>query len=101
IASTIRSSTIADPFYDYNPKTGKEEPAFSSKDNVTVMAVDNLPGELPRNASVDFGDGLINNVFPHLFGHDDLDIIKRATILKEGALTEKFAYLADYAAGKE
>lgn len=101
IASTIRASTIADPFYDYNPQTGDEEPAFSRIGNVTVMAVDNLPGELPRNASVDFGQGLLDNVFPHLFGHDDLDIIKRATIIEEGKLTGKFAYLADYAAGKE
>jgi len=99
IASTIRASNIEEPFYDYNPQTGKVESAFSSDTNITVMAVDNLPGELPRNASRDFGRDLIKHVFPALFGTDDDGIIERATIAKSGKLMPKFAYLQDYVDG--
>lgn len=96
IPATKRASTIADPVYDYNPFTGQEEPAYSNPKNITVMAVDNLPCELPRNASRDFGRQLIDNVFPHLFGSDDEKVIERATIAKGGKLTERFSYLQDY-----
>ncbi len=101
IASTLRASTIAEPFYGYNPETGKEETAFTSNKNITVMAVDNLPGELPRNSSADFCNKLLNNVFPFLFGNDDKKIIHRGTITKDGKLTEKYSYLQDYLDGKE
>jgi len=101
IASTVRASTIADPFYGYNPKTGEAESPFVDPKNITVMAVDNLPGELPRNASSDFGKDLIDKVYPSLFGHDDAGIIERATITKNGKLTERYAYLQDYLEGKE
>lgn len=101
IASTIRPSDIETPFYDYNPITGEEEPPFSSEKNITVMAVNNLPGELPRNASRDFGRDLIKHVFPSLFGTDDDGVIERATIAKNGKLMPKFSYLQDYVDGKE
>jgi len=65
------------------------------------MAVDNLPCELPRNASEDFGRELINNVLPNLIGEDKDDIIKRATIAKNGSLTSNYSYLQDYVDGKE
>ncbi|MDN4164570.1 NAD(P)-dependent oxidoreductase [Cytophagales bacterium LB-30] len=99
IPSTLRPSTIDDPVYDYNPATGKEEIPYSSKQNVTVMAIDNLPCELPRNASHDFGRDLIDKVLPHLLGSDAEEVIKRATIAENGRLTKKYAYLADYVAG--
>ncbi|MBE9467568.1 MAG: alanine dehydrogenase [Bacteroidetes bacterium] len=99
IPSTIRPSTIAEPFYGYNAKLEKEAEPFD-KNNITVMAVDNLPGELPRDASVDFGKGLIEKVYPSLFGDDKEEIIKRATIAKDGKLTEKYAYLQNYVDGK-
>src|SRR6056297_2356571 len=101
IASTVRASTIADPFYGYNPESGEAERPFVNPKNVTVMAVDNLPGVLPRNASSDFGKELIDKVYPSLFGHDDAGIIQRATITKDGKLTERYAYLKDYLEGKE
>ncbi|MBK7626269.1 MAG: hypothetical protein IPJ16_03585 [Bacteroidales bacterium] len=62
IPSTLRPSTIADPFYAYNPYLETEEPAFSRPTNITMMAIDNLPGELPRDASLDFGKMLMNSV---------------------------------------
>ncbi|MCK5822730.1 MAG: hypothetical protein KAG95_01915 [Bacteroidales bacterium] len=99
IPSTIRPSTIAEPFYGYNAKLERETEAFD-KNSITVMAVDNLPGELPRDASVDFGKGLIEKVYPSLFVDDKNEIIKRATIAKDGKLTEKYAYLQNYVDGK-
>lgn len=101
IPSTKRAATIDDPFYDYNPRTGELEAAFSSPLNITVQAVDNLPCELPRDSSVDFGRNLIDKVFPSLFGNDPDGIIERASITKNGRLTDKYSYLRDFAAGKE
>ena len=95
---TKRASTIADPAFDYNPATGQLEPAYSRPENLTVMAVDNLPCELPRNASRDFGRQLIDMVLPHLLGDDAAGVIARATIAKNGKLTERYEHLADYVA---
>jgi len=96
IPSTKRPSTIDDPLYDYNPQTEALEPALNNAQNVTVMAVDNLPCELPRNASEDFGNDLIKNVLPSLIGEDADKIIERASITKKGELTPYFTYLEDY-----
>jgi len=98
IPSTIRASTIADPFYGYNPEKEEEGEPFLPG-NITVMAVDNLPGELPRNASEDFGKALLENVLPSLIGEDKDGIIERATIVKDGKLTKLFSYLQDYLDG--
>ena len=95
IPSTLRPSEIANPFYGYNPKTEKEGDAFD-KDNISVMAVDNLPGEVPRDASVDFGKGLIEKVFPSLFGKDTEGIVERAGITKDGKLGKHFTYLETF-----
>lgn len=101
IPTTRRSSTIDDPFYDYDPATGELREAFSHPDHITVMAVDNLPCELPRDASLDFGKNLIEKVIPCLAGDDPGEMILRASITKAGALTERFSYLQDYLYGKE
>lgn len=99
IASTIRPSTISDPFYDYNTYNSQEEKPFSKDTNVTVMAVDNLPGELARDASEYFSNELVDNVFHAIIGNDKENLIKRATILKEGKITEKYLYLEKYSKG--
>lgn len=99
IPSTLRASTIADPFYGFDPSTGMETLPFENE-SITIMAVDNLPGELPRDASEDFGEALLNNVFPSLFGEDSDGIIERATIVKNGNLTERYSYLQDYLEGR-
>jgi hypothetical protein len=96
IPSTKRAATIAEPFYDYNPDTEKPEPPFSSEKNITVQAVDNLPNEMPKDASQDFGRNLIDKVFPSLFRKDNDGIIERASITKNGKLTEQFSYLKDF-----
>lgn len=96
VPTTIRASAINTPFYGYNIKTDKEDLPFT-KDTICIMAVDNLPCELPRDSSDDFGKDLTERVLPHLLGNDSDKVIERATICKEGKLTKPFEYLADYA----
>lgn len=92
IPSTIRPSTIQDPFYGYDPVT-ESETDFMDENSVAVMAVDNLPCELPKDASEDFGNEFINYVLPNLMGDDKDQIIARATITENGELTEKYKYM--------
>ncbi len=96
IPSTIRAATIAEPIFGFNPKTGKENNDIFAKENVSVMSVDNLPGEAPRNSSIDFGQGLIDKVFPSLFNGDKDKIIERASITSFGKLGSHFQYLKDW-----
>lgn len=96
VPSTLRSTTISDPFYGYNPFLETEEPAFTRPTNITVMSIDNLPGELPRDASVDFGKQLMRNALHDLFTNAGSPMIERATILRKGKLTSPFEYLGDY-----
>ncbi|TSJ47871.1 NAD(P)-dependent oxidoreductase [Fluviicola chungangensis] len=96
IASTLRASKIADPFYGYDPET-RQECDWKQEGSIMVMAVDNLPCELPKDASEDFGNELIKSVFPHLFGDDPDNIIGRGSETDlNGNLTSYFAYLNDY-----
>ncbi len=96
IASTLRASTIADPFYGYDPKT-ETETAFDAPGAITVMAVDNLPCELPKDASEGFGDMFLENVIPAFFNGDADGVLQRARMTTEdGKLTSRFAYLQDY-----
>lgn len=100
IASTIRPSKIGDSIYGYDPDTEKETD-FRDPDAIAVMAVDNLPCELPRDASQDFGTELIRQVFPALFGDDPDKIIERASETDlHGRLMPLFEYLSDYVAGE-
>jgi hypothetical protein len=96
IPSTLRATTISDPFYGYNPHLETEEPAFSRPTNITVMSIDNLPGELPRDASHDFGKQLMLNALHYILTETEDPMIRRATILKDGKLTPAFSYLEDY-----
>jgi saccharopine dehydrogenase (NAD+, L-lysine forming) len=95
VASTLRPSTIADPIYGYNVHTELED-EFNKEDVITVMAVDNLPCELPKDASEDFGNELLKHIFPALLQEDKDKIIERATICKDGDLSPHFEYLRDY-----
>jgi saccharopine dehydrogenase (NAD+, L-lysine-forming) len=93
VATTIRPSTISKPIYGYNPETEKEDD-FLKENVIAVMAVDNLPCELPKDSSEDFGVNLIESILPLLFVESD--IIEKATICKDGDLTKYFEYLRDY-----
>lgn len=97
VPSTLRATTIDEPLYDYDPFTHSEKPALSGEKHVTVMSIDNLPCELPRSASEEFGRDLIDRILKPLFGEDSDGVIERATITKDGKLTPLFAYLSDYA----
>ena len=99
IPSTQRASTIPDPIYDYDPTTNSTHAAFSSDSFVSVMAVDNLPCELPRSASEEFGRDLIDRIMKPLLYEDSENVIERATITYNGNLTSHFTYLQDYASG--
>ncbi len=95
VASTLRPSTIPDPIYGYEPQT-ESEIAFDAQNGITVMAVDNLPCELPKDASTDFGAEFIKNIYPALVNDDKDEILKRASITQNGDLTERYEYLRDY-----
>lgn len=97
VASTIRPSTIADPIYGYNPLT-ELEVDFKQDGAIAVMAVDNLPCELPKDASADFGDELIKHVLPLLANGDQDQILLNATeTTLDGTLMPHFSYLKEYA----
>lgn len=95
IASTIRSSTIANPFYGYHPVEGREVDMHHPS-AIVVMAVDNLPCELPKDASEGFGEMFLKYVIPAFFNNDKDGILNRALITHKGSLTERFKYLEDY-----
>jgi alanine dehydrogenase len=96
VPSTIRTTTIDDPFYGFDPFDGREVTPFSSRDGITVMAIDNLPGELPRDASEAFGKQLIESALPVLLTGEKSEMIKAATITLNGELTPAFSYLDSY-----
>ena len=95
VATTLRASTIADPIYGYDPQT-ESEVDYKNEKAITVMAVDNLPCELPQDASEGFGDMFLKHVIPAFFNNDKDGILKRAKITGNGKLTERFSYLQDY-----
>ena len=96
IACTIQPSTIQNPIYGYNPFTELIDD-YAKPDVIAVMAVDNLPCELPKDSSIDFGAELIKHILPCLLSTDPHKVIERATICENGKLTEQFSYLESYA----
>ncbi len=95
IPSTLRATTIADPVFGYCPVSESEIAAYSPE-GIDMMTIDNLPNELPRDASEFFGSQFIKNIFPELLKADESDIIKRATVTKNKLLTQNFVYLKDF-----
>ena len=100
VATTLRASTIEDPIYGYNPQT-EAEIDYKVDKAIAVMAVDNLPCELPKDASEGFGEQFLQHVIPAFFNGDKDGILKRAKITENGKLTNRFAYLQNYVDGKE
>lgn len=99
IACTIKASTIAEPFFGYLPSEHKEVP-YTHPGSIMVMSVDNLPCELPKDASEGFGEMFMKHVIPAFFNGDKDGILQRAKITENGNLTPRFAYLQDYVDGK-
>ncbi len=91
------ASTIEDPVYGINRKTLQKAPPYLPlTETIDVMAVDNLPNELPRDASEYFGLHFEKYIIEELL-KDHSDILARATICKDGQLTLPYTYMADYA----
>lgn len=97
IPCTMRASSIPDPVYDYDKNSEQIVNSYSNPDNITVMAVDNLPCELPRDASESFARQLAQHIFYNLVVEDEDLILNQATIVKNGKLTIKYSYLSDFA----
>lgn len=94
----IGDQTIEDPVYGIDRITlEKKEPYHTN--SIDIMAVGNLPNELPRDASRYFGEQLIKYVLEDLVRNGS-DIIERATLARDGKLTKPFEYLEDYAGVK-
>jgi saccharopine dehydrogenase (NAD+, L-lysine-forming) len=98
VPCNLGATTIADPTYGFDKKTLQRTTPFQNTyDTVDVMAVDNLPNELPRDASKYFGGFLQTYVLPDLIAGNRSGVIERATICEEGKLTSYYEYLHDYA----
>ncbi len=99
IACTLRSSTIDEPLYGYLPSENKEVDVFHPA-AIVVMAVDNLPCEIPKDSSEGFGDMFLEQVMPAFFNGDKDGVLKRAKVTEKGKLTPRFSYLQNYVDGK-
>lgn len=96
----IGDATIESPVYGVDKYTF-ERTAPHMPGSVDIMAVSNLPNELPKDASRYFGEQLIKYILPELLSGHDSDVIDRATIVKEGQLSKHFDYLKEYAYGSQ
>ncbi len=97
VPCNLGDSTIDDPVYGVNKKTGLRTDPYVNG-SVDIMSVGNLPNELPRDASRYFGQQLIKHIFTGLLEGNN-EMIRRATILNQGRLTNHYAYLEEYAYG--
>jgi hypothetical protein len=95
IPSTIKHTTIKDPVFGYDPVKEKEDHPFQES-VIDMMTIDNLPNELPRDASKAFGKQFITKIMGELMKTDQSDMLERATIAYNGQLTRAFQYLKDW-----
>ncbi|MCH2032372.1 MAG: NAD(P)-dependent oxidoreductase [Tenacibaculum sp.] len=101
VATTLRASTIADPIYGYDAKS-ESEVNYKDDNAIVVMAVDNLPCELPKDASEGFGDMFLEHVIPAFYNNDKDGILERSKMTTDnGELTERYQYLQDYVEGND
>lgn len=100
IPLTVKTTKIADPVFGYDKNSNQVVAPFMNDNNIIdIMAVDNLPSELPRDASEHFGNHIIRHILPEILKKQS-DILDRATICENGKLTSNFEYLSDYAYGE-
>jgi len=97
IPSTVRASTIADPVFGFDPHTGQETAPYQAG-VIDMMTIDNLPSELPRDASTAFGKMYIEQVLPHMLAPNSA-MVERSTIARQGRLGQQFGYLYDFVNG--
>jgi len=99
IPSTLKASTIAKPVFGFDPETEMEAPPYQ-EDTIDMMTVDNLPNELPRDASKAFGQQFYTHILPELLKPES-EVIRRATVAEGGRLGPEFGYLEKYVSGEE
>ena len=93
---TYKSTTIQDPFIGWDILL--QEPCMPfTANSIDVMAVGNLPNELPKDASEEFGEMMLQHVLPALISEGST-LIENATIAKNGKLGVNFQYLSDFIA---
>jgi len=96
VPCNLADSTIEDPVYGVDKKTFNiTEPYLPG--SVDMMAVGNLPNELPRDASRYFGEQIIKYILKDIIKGDS-EILSKATIIKRGKITKPYAYMKDYGA---
>lgn len=98
IPTTVKATTIQDPVFGYHRYNDKVTVPYQP-DTIDMMTIDNLPNEMPRDASEAFGGMFIEHILPELF-EDSSEILERATITIDGGLGKHFDYLSDYLHGK-
>lgn len=98
IPSTLKPTTIDQPVFGYHPSTGDIIDPYL-KESIDVMSIDNLPNEVPRDASESFGTQFSSNILPELLNSESSDILQRATIANKGQLGANFSYLEGYVNG--
>ena len=94
IPATIKASTIADPLFGFDKMRG-EACDWSADQAICMMTIDNLPNEMPRDASISFGQQFISFVIEELL-KENSPVIERATVADQGQLGQHFEYLTDY-----
>jgi saccharopine dehydrogenase (NAD+, L-lysine-forming) len=99
VPTTVRATTIDQPLYGIDMDSGRISEALFGAQILTTMSIDNLPNELPRDASEAFGAQFVGSVWPELLREDPSPMLNRATIARGGALCEPFRYLQDYVDG--
>lgn len=93
IEANVKATDSSDPVYVYEPATGKTVPGVKG-DGPVVMAVDNLPCELPRESSTEFSDHLEPFVLEIARGDDLSDPVRKAVVAFDGRLAPEYSYLA-------
>src|SRR5665213_2825373 len=91
----LGDNSMEDPVYGIDRFTGGRTAPYL-ENSIDVMAVGNLPNELPRDASRYFGEQIIKYILDDLISGSS-DIIENATIVKEGKLTKHYEYMKQYA----
>lgn len=99
IPATLRASTIENPVYGYHPKTEQETLPYLPE-SIDIMAVDNLPNELPKDASQAFSTIMTEKILPELL-RPSSELLQKATIAQNATLSPQFAYLKNFVSGIE
>ncbi|MGB0849807.1 MAG: NAD(P)-dependent oxidoreductase [Bacteroidia bacterium] len=97
---TMEATDIYNPTFGWSRSKQKQVEPYG-EDTIDVMAVTNLPTEMPKNASTEFGTLMLEHIIPLLVEGDKDGVLKRARMTSGGNLTETFSYLQDFVEEKE